>query len=192
MEDHIVGKAYVVWDDIDTDAIIPAKYLNLSHTHPDQRVELARHAMEGLRSPPAPFVVDGKIPCPYQIIVAGDNFGCGSSRAQAPGALHVAGIKAVIASYYARIFYRNSVNAALLIPLESVERLCEKVKTGDELGISISRGEVVNRTRNERYRIKELGAIRPILEAGDVFEYAKQLKEIGTRSPQKGPGPALA
>ena len=175
MEDHIIGKAYVVGDDIDTDVIIPAKYLALSHTRTDQREELARHALEGLRNPSAPFIVDGKIPCPYQIIVAGDNFGCGSSRAQAPGALHVAGIRAVIAKYYARIFYRNSVNAALLIPLESEERLCERVKTGDELEIFILKGEVVNRTRNERYRIKDLGAIRPILEAGDVFEYAKQM-----------------
>lgn len=179
MEDHMIGKAYVVGDDIDTDVIIPAKYLNLSHTRSDQREELARHALEGLRNPPAPFVPEGKIPCPYQMIVAGDNFGCGSSRAQAPGALSVAGIRAVIASYYARIFYRNSVNAALLIPLESEERLCDKVKTGDELEISIPKREIVNRTRDERYRIKDLGAIRPILEAGDVFEYAKKVLKSG-------------
>ena len=173
MEDRIIGKAYVVGDDIDTDQIIPAKYLSLSHTHPDQKEELARHAMEGLPDSYPPFIVEGKVPGPYQIIVAGDNFGCGSSRAQAPGSLHVAGIAAVIATYYARIFYRNSVNAALLVPLESVERLCERVKTGDELEISISKKEIFNRTRNERYQIKDLGAIRPILEAGDVFEYAK-------------------
>ena len=175
MEDRIVGKAYVLGDNIDTDVIIPAKYLSLSHTNPTQKDELGSHALEGLSETLPPFIDKKTGKSPYTIIVAGDNFGCGSSRAQAPGALNAAGVKAVVATYYARIFFRNSVNAALLIPVESEERLSEKVKTGDELEIVLSESKMVNKTQNKTYTLRPLGAVKEILEAGDVFEYAKKM-----------------
>lgn len=175
MEDKIVGKAYVLGDNIDTDVIIPAKYLSLSHTNPAQKDELGSHALEGLPDSLPPFIDRQTGKSPYAIIVAGDNFGCGSSRAQAPGALNAAGVKAIVASYYARIFFRNSVNAALLIPFESEERICEKVKTGDDLEIVVSQSKMVNKTQKKEHRLRPIGAVREILEAGDVFEYAKRM-----------------
>jgi len=172
----------VVGDDIDTDQIIPAQYLTYNPAIPEERKVFGRFAMiglpeksRGLPSGNIPFVKEGTDQSEYKIIVAGRNFGCGSSREHASICLQEAGIEACIAEFYSRIFFRNSVNAALLVPLESVERLCERVRTGDELEISIAKKEVVNRTKNERYQIKDLGAVRPILEAGDVFEYAKRV-----------------
>ncbi len=177
MEDRIVGKAYVLADNIDTDVIIPAKYLSLSHTNPAQKDELGSHALEGLSETLPPFIDKKTGKSPYTIIVAGDNFGCGSSRAQAPGALSAAGVKAVIASYYARIFFRNSVNAALLVPIESEGRLCEKVKTGDQVEILLGESKMVNQTQKKEYKLRPLGAVKEILEAGDVFEYAKRIMQ---------------
>lgn len=173
MKEIYTGHAYVLGDDIDTDAIIPAEYLNLSHTNPDQRDELASYSLSGLPEGSIPFIPKGECRTPYQIIIAGKNFGCGSSRAQAPGCLHVAGVQVVVAEYYARIFFRNSVNAGLLLPLETQMRLCEKVQTGDELKIDINQQIISNLTQNEEYSIKPVGAIKDILEAGNLFEYAK-------------------
>lgn len=174
MEDRIGGKAYVLGDNINTDVIIPAQYLSLSHTNPNQKDELGSHALEGLSDTLPPFIDKKSGKSPYTIIVAGENFGCGSSRAQAPGALNAAGIKAVIASYYARIFFRNSVNAALLIPLESEAKLSEEIKTGDDLEIILSQSKLMNKTQKKEYRLRPLGAVQEILEAGDIFEYAKR------------------
>jgi len=181
MENRIVGKAYVLGDNIDTDVIIPARYLSLSHTNPAQKDELGSHALEGLSDTLPPFIDKRTGKSPYTVIIAGDNFGCGSSRAQAPGALNAAGVRAVVASYYARIFFRNSVNAALLIPIESEERLSEKVKTGDELEIVLSESRMINKTQNKVYRLRPLGVVKEILEAGDVFEYAKRALKKGVR-----------
>jgi len=175
LEEKITGKAYVLGDNIDTDVIIPAQHLSLSHTNPDQKDELGRHALEGLPDTMPPFIDVKTGKSPYSIIVAGENFGCGSSRAQAPGALNAAGVKAVVATYYARIFFRNSVNAALLIPFESEEDLSKKVQIGDALEIEVSQSTLVNHTQKTSYRLKPIGAIKEILEAGDVFEYAKRM-----------------
>jgi len=177
VENRIVGKAYVLGDNIDTDVIIPAKYLSLSHTNPAQKDELGSHALEALPDAFPPFIDKKTGKSPYSIIVAGENFGCGSSRAQAPGALNAAGVKAVVASYYARIFFRNSVNAALLIPLECEERLAQRVKTGDELELILSESRMINKTQKTEYRLRPLGAVREILEAGDVFAYAKKVMQ---------------
>ena len=116
------GKVYVVGDHVDTDAIIPARYLNTSDT-----VELAKHAMEDLRPQEIPFLEDGS--CDYKIIVAGENFGCGSSREQAVLALEGAGIRAIVAKSFARIIFRNCVNRATIIPVELDE--IPAMKTGD-------------------------------------------------------------
>lgn len=174
MKNKITGKVYVVGDNIDTDQIIPAKYLTLSHTKPGEREEIAKHAMSGLPSSYPSFVKQGKAKSDYSIIIGGENFGCGSSRAQAPGCLNVAGIEAIVAQYFARIFFRNSVNAALLTPIQSEVRLIEEFKTGDEAEIDLLKNVIKNITSGKVFKIKDIGAIRDILEAGDVFAYAKQ------------------
>lgn len=174
----ITGKAYVVGDNIDTDQIIPAEYLTLSHTVPEQRAEIAQYAMIGLPDTFPAFVeknADGSPSYPYKIIIGGENFGCGSSRAQAPGCLWAAGVQAVVAQYFARIFFRNSVNAALLTPIQSENRLVDEVKTGDDLEIDLIKNQLTNKTQNKIYPLKPVGAIADILEAGDVFDYAKKL-----------------
>ena len=84
-----------------------------------------------------------------------------------------AGVKCVIAEFYARIFFRNSVNGGYLVPLESQERLVEKVRTGDELEVHLDDRYVLNKTKNERYGLKPLGDVLPIIEAGGVFNYAR-------------------
>jgi 3-isopropylmalate/(R)-2-methylmalate dehydratase small subunit len=112
---------------------------------------------------------------PYSVIVAGKNFGCGSSREHAPIALASAGIKAVVAEFYARIFFRNAVNGGYLVPFECVDRLCEKVCTGDEVEIDQANSRMVNRTTGETWPLKPLGEVGPIIEAGGLFPYAKKV-----------------
>jgi 3-isopropylmalate/(R)-2-methylmalate dehydratase small subunit len=107
--------------------------------------------------------------------VGGKNFGCGSSREHAPIALSAAGIEAVVAEFYARIFYRNSVNGGYLVPFESAVRLCEKVCTGDEVKIDVQASTFANVTTGETWALKPLGEIAPILEAGGIFPYARQV-----------------
>jgi 3-isopropylmalate/(R)-2-methylmalate dehydratase small subunit len=131
--DKIRGKVFVVGDDIDTDVIVPARYI----TTMDPK-SLAVHAMEDLdpKEYPVPFLNPDKS-CDYEIIVAGKNFGCGSSREHAPIALNAAGIKAVVAKSFARIYYRNSINGGRnIIPLETYEDLSIATKTGQELEIN--------------------------------------------------------
>ena len=98
-----------------------------------------------------PFHTDDEFVSPYKIIVAGKNFGCGSSREHAPIALDAAGIEAVVAEFYARIFFRNSVNGGYLIPFESDGRLCDAVCTGDELRLDVAGGVLHNLTTGEEY-----------------------------------------
>ena len=120
------------------------------------------------------FVREGEFKSDYRIIIGGKNFGSGSSREHAPLALAEAGVQCVIAEFYARIFFRNSVNGGYLIPIESVERLVDKVRTGDVLEVQLNEHYVLNQTKNERYAIKPLGDVLPIIEAGDVFKYARK------------------
>lgn len=177
----IQGKAYVLGDNIDTDQIIPAQYLTFNPSIPEEYKMFGKYSLAGV--PPAqgglpkghvPFHgPDNEFVSPYSIIIAGRNFGCGSSREHAPVALDAAGIKAVVAEFYARIFFRNSVNGGYLIPLESVKRLCETVCTGDELRLDAIAGRLENLTSNETYELKPLGEVAPILEAGGVFPYAR-------------------
>jgi 3-isopropylmalate/(R)-2-methylmalate dehydratase small subunit len=181
MESIIRGKAYVLGDNIDTDQIIPAKYLSFDPSLPDERKYFGMYAMSsvppgqmGLPDGNIPFVREKQFKSEYQIIVAGKNFGCGSSREHAPLALAEAGAPCVIAEFYARIFFRNSVNGGYLVPLESVERLVSKVHTGDELEVHVIDGYAINKTQNQRYTLRPPGEVLPIIEAGDVFKYAKQ------------------
>ncbi len=181
MKTTIQGKVFVLGDDIDTDQIIPAQYLSYNPAIPEERKMFGVYALcgvpdkqSGLPKGNIPFVSKGAEKSPYSIIVAGKNFGCGSSREHAPIALQAAGIQAVIAEFYARIFFRNSVNGGYLIPFETPKRLCEEIKTGDELKIDIEKNQFVNLTTQKNYKLTPLGDILPIIEAGDVFLYAKQ------------------
>jgi 3-isopropylmalate/(R)-2-methylmalate dehydratase small subunit len=110
----------------------------------------------------------------YQIVIGGSNFGCGSSREHAPFALREAGVPVVIAESYARIFFRNAVNGGYLIPYETPARLVEKFRTGDEAEVDVAANKIRNLTQGTEFELKPLGDILPILEAGDVFEYAKK------------------
>jgi 3-isopropylmalate/(R)-2-methylmalate dehydratase small subunit len=180
MQTVIIGKAYVLGDNIDTDQIIPAQYLSFNPAIPEERKFFGMYANSGvpegqmgLPDGKIPFVRPNEFKSDYTIIVGGKNFGCGSSREHAPLALAEAGITCVIAEFYARIFYRNSVNGGYLVPIESAEGLVGKVKTGDELEVHLIDGYVLNKTQGTRHSLKPLGDVLPIIEAGGVFEYAK-------------------
>jgi 3-isopropylmalate/(R)-2-methylmalate dehydratase small subunit len=179
----IQGKAYVLGDNVDTDQIIPAQYLTFNPSIPEEYKQFGKYALSSV--PPAQAgLPKGHVPfhgradefvSPYRIIVAGKNFGCGSSREHAPIALDAAGIQAVVAEFYARIFYRNSVNGGYLIPFETPDRLCEQVCTGDELRIQVTDGLLENLTTGEHWQLKPLGEVAPIIEAGGVFAFAKKV-----------------
>ena len=130
---------------------------------------------DGVAKGHVPFHTDDEFVSPYKIVVAGKNFGCGSSREHAPIALAAAGIEAVAAEFYARIFYRNSVNGGYLIPIESKKRLIDEICTGDELTIDLSTKVLSNNTTGDKWELHDLGEVAPILEAGGIFEYAKRV-----------------
>ena len=181
MQTTISGKTYVLGDNVDTDQIIPAQYLTFDPSIREEYKQFGKYALSsvppsqaGLPKGHVPFHTDDEFVSPYTFIVAGKNFGCGSSREHAPIALDAAGIKAVIAEFYARIFFRNAVNGGYLIPFESVERLCDRVCTGDELRLDVVKAMLTNVTTGEVYQLKSLGDVAPILEAGGVFAYARQ------------------
>ena len=108
------------------------------------------------------------------MIIGGKNFGCGSSREHAPACMEIAGVRAVIAESYARIFYRNSVDGGFFIPFECATRLVEEIKTGDDLKIDLNATTLTNKTQNKTYDLKSLGEVIDIIEAGNIFEYARK------------------
>ncbi|MBA4386393.1 MAG: 3-isopropylmalate dehydratase [Verrucomicrobia bacterium] len=169
----ITGRVYVLGDNIDTDLIIPAQYLNLVPTIPAEYRKLGSYALRGLPSKFAPFVRRGKEKSDYPVIVAGRNFGCGSSREHAPIALGAAGVKAVVAESYARIFFRNAVATGELYPVEVGARICEKVKTGDEVEIDLSGNKMKLVSSGKSFDLKPIGAVAPVVEAGGLFAYAR-------------------
>ena len=130
-------------DNIDTDVILPGPYLKI-HDY----AELATHAMEGLDKDFHKRVKPG------DFIVAGKNFGCGSSREHAPIALSYSGIKAVLALSFARIFYRNAVDGAFLLPIEIDESAYKDISDSDSLEVDISKNEITNLTKNKIYKMK--------------------------------------
>ncbi len=157
----IKGRVWKFGDDINTDEIIPARYLIT--TDPK---ELAKHVMEDA-DPEFPKKVQ-----PGDIIVAGKNFGCGSSREHAPLAIKGAGIAAIIAESFARIFYRNAINLGMIV-IESPE-IAKETDEGDILEIDIEKGIVKNLTKGKEYKIKPLPEdLKKIQEAGGLMEYAK-------------------
>ncbi|MDP6524895.1 MAG: 3-isopropylmalate dehydratase [Kiritimatiellia bacterium] len=168
------GKVYVLGDNIDTDQIIPAEFLNLVPTIPEEYRKLGARALAGLPDEMPPFVTDGNDKSEFSIVVAGRNFGCGSSREHAPICLGAAGINAVVAETYARIFFRNSVATGELYPLESAARLCDVFQTGDEAEIDLDSGIIVRTATGERFELKPLGPVAPVIDAGGIFGYARK------------------
>lgn len=132
-------KIYKYQDNVDTDVIIPARYLNSFDAK-----ELASHAMADIDPDFAGTVEPG------DIIVAGHNFGCGSSREHAPLCLKTAGIKCVIAKSFARIFYRNSINIGF--PIMECEEAADKIEVGDDIEVDFATGIITNKTKNETYQ----------------------------------------
>jgi 3-isopropylmalate/(R)-2-methylmalate dehydratase small subunit len=186
MQKIITGKAFVLGDNVDTDQIIPAQYLTYNPSLPDEYKMFGKFALCGVPNAQAglpkghvPFHADDEFISPFKIIVAGKNFGCGSSREHAPIALAAAGIACVVAEFYARIFYRNSINGGYLTPLESKNRLVDQVCTGDELSIDIPNKVLANLTTGDRWELHGLGDVEPILEAGGIFKYAKKIGMAG-------------
>jgi len=170
------GPVYVVRDNIDTDQIIPAQYLNLVPTMPDEYEKLGSHAMCGLPDSlyPVRFVKEDHLDAAYPIVVGGRNFGCGSSREHAPIALGSAGCRIVLAESFARIFFRNSVATGELYPCECIDRLCEVLKTGDLVSVDLDKCTVTLEASGRSFPFKPLGDVRPVVDAGGLFNYARK------------------
>ena len=159
------GRAWKFGSNVDTDAIIPARYLNLM----DPR-DLAKHAMEDERPEFAKGVKPG------DILVAGKNFGCGSSREHAPLALKTAGISCVIAHGFARIFFRNAFNQGLPL-LESTEA-SETLQDGDHVQVNLGTGEIVDLTRNQRFLAKPIPSfMQELIQDGGLVSHLR--KKLG-------------
>jgi 3-isopropylmalate/(R)-2-methylmalate dehydratase small subunit len=157
----IRGKIHIFGDDVNTDVIIPAMYLNTF----DPEL-LGKHAMEGIDEDFSSKVEPG------DVIFAGKNFGCGSSREHAPIAIKSSGVSAVVAQSFARIFFRNSINIGL------PALICSEISganEGDDVEISIESGEIVNLTRNEFYHFELLpGFLQEILNDGGLLEHTRR------------------
>ena len=135
----VTGNVFKYGDNVDTDVKIPARYLNTSEDK-----ELAAHCMEDIDADFVKNVKDG------DIIVANKNFGCGSSREHAPIAIKASGISCVIASTFARIFYRNAINIGL--PILECDEAVKAIDAGDKLEVDFSTGVIKNLTKNESYQ----------------------------------------
>jgi len=181
MSTTIRGKAFVLGDNVDTDQIIPAEFLNLNPSDPSERKLFGKQALSGV--PPAQsglpgggarFMPEGQSATPYAVIVAGRNFGCGSSREHAPLAIREAGCRAVVAQSYARIFYRNSVNGGYVVPMETPARLVEEIATGHEVELDVDGGLLKDVTTGKQYQLSPLGEAAGIINAGGIFPFAKK------------------
>lgn len=156
------GKVWKFKDNIDTDLIIPARYLN---TH--DPAELAKHVMED-----ADHTFAGKVK-PGDIIVAGENFGCGSSREHAPIAIKAAGVSAVVARSFARIFYRNAINIGL--PILENKFAPDQIHEGDEIDIDLSSGEIKDIKTGKSYKSEPFPQfMQDLIKAGGLINYVKR------------------
>lgn len=176
MKSVFTGPVYVVRDNIDTDQIISAQYLNLVPTIAEEYKKLGSYAMAGLPDSlyPVRYVKEGQMESDYPIIVAGRNFGCGSSREHAPIALGSAGCEIVLAESFARIFFRNSVATGELYPCECVDRLCDIFHNGDVVTVDLDKASVTAQQTGKVYSFKALGDVRPVVDAGGLFNYARK------------------
>ena len=157
-------KIYKYKDNVDTDVIIHARYLNSFDAK-----ELASHAMVDIDPTFASTVEKG------DIIVAGQNFGCGSSREHAPLCLKTAGVKCVIAKSFARIFYRNSINIGF--PIMECEEAADKIEKGDEVEVDFSTGVITNKTKNETYQSQPFPEfLQKMIDADGLVNYVNSKK----------------
>ncbi|MFN3926499.1 MAG: 3-isopropylmalate dehydratase [Pseudanabaenaceae cyanobacterium] len=178
----VTAKVFVVDDNIDTDQIIPAEYLTLVPSKPDEYEKLGSYALIGLPDRYGRFVQEGATKTEYKLIIAGQNFGCGSSREHAPIALGASGVEAVIAQSYARIFFRNCAATGELYPWETDERLCERFHTGDMATLNFDEETLTNETTGQVFKLKSLGEVRPVIDAGGLFAYARQTGMISSHT----------
>lgn len=156
-----MGKTWKYGDNVDTDVIIPARYLNTSEPS-----ELAKYCMEDIDKDFAKEVQPG------DIIVAGDNFGCGSSREHAPIAIKAAGVNIVIAKTFARIFFRNAINIGLVILMN--DKLPDETSKGDELDVDVEKGIIKNLTTGKEYTTTAYtGSIKELIDVGGLVNYTK-------------------
>ena len=176
MQSVFTGPVYVVRDNIDTDQIIPAQYLNLVPTIAEEYEKLGSYALCGLPESlySKRYVEEGQLDSIYPIVVAGRNFGCGSSREHAPIALGSAGCRLVLAESFARIFFRNCVATGELYPCECLERLSDILKTGDIVTVDLDAATVTLKSNGKTYSFKSLGDVRPVVDAGGLFNFARQ------------------
>ena len=161
MEKKVQGRVHKYGDDVNTDVIIPARYLNIHDMD-----ELSLHCMEDIDPK---FVEKAN---PGDIIVAQDNFGCGSSREHAPVVIKQRGISCVIATTFARIFYRNAINIGL--PIMECPEASERIEDGDEVAIDFESGVITNVTKGETYQAAPFPAfIQEIIDAGGLLNSLK-------------------
>ena len=174
MPKKLTSPVYVVEDNIDTDQIIPAQYLTLVPTIPEEYEKLGSYAMIGLPDElyPIEFIKKDTTKTDYKIVIAGKNFGCGSSREHAPISLGAAGVDVIVAESYARIFFRNSVATGELYPYEARERLIDIVKTGDVATVDFDNDTI--EMNGKVHQLKSMGDVRPVIDAGGLFNYARQ------------------
>ncbi len=177
----ITGKAFVLGDNIDTDQIIPAEFLSYNPSVADERKFFGRYAMSGVPEAQSglpggnvKFTPEDLFTTDFAVIIAGRNFGCGSSREHAPLAIAEAGCRFIIAEDYARIFYRNCINGGYCAPLTSEQRLVEAIATGDEVELDIQAGVLKHVASGKEYKLVPLGDAADILDAGGIFDYARQ------------------
>jgi 3-isopropylmalate/(R)-2-methylmalate dehydratase small subunit len=184
MQSVFTGSVYVVRDNIDTDQIIPAQYLNLVPTIEEEYIKLGAYALCGLPESlyPMRYVKEGQLDSEYPIVVAGRNFGCGSSREHAPISLGSAACRVVLAESFARIFFRNCVATGELYPCESNDRLCDALKTGDVVTVDLDQANVTVKETGKVYSLKPLGDVRPVVDAGGLFNYARKSGMITTKA----------
>ena len=157
----VTGKVYKYQDNVDTDVIIPARYL--TNTDP---AELAKHCMEDID---ASFALKVQ---PGDIIVAGANFGCGSSREHAPIAIRACGVSCVIAESFARIFYRNSLNIGF--PILECPEAAKAIREGDQISVDFEKGLITDETTGQSFQAVPFPAfIENIINCGGLMEYIK-------------------
>jgi len=162
----MTGRAFKYGDNIDTDVIIPARYLNSSDAQ-----ELAEHCMEDLDKN---FVNEAK---QGDFIVAGKNFGCGSSREHAPIAIKASGVSLVIAETFARIFYRNAINIGL--PIMECPDAAKEIEAGDEIFVDIKTGAIKNITKSKEHKAAPFPEfMQDIINAGGLINYIKK-EQVG-------------